>query len=256
MRSGMMQGTTPYLIATLLTGIAGFVDAVGFLSLGHIYTANMSGNSVALGIQVSSQNWPEATRRIWPVIGYIVGLVFCRLLIEVSARSRIRSVASITLLCEGALLVPICISHSEIDRYLPLAYIGLLSIAMGIQNATLTHFSSLTINTGFVTGTLVKFAQQLTKYLTWAFDHVRDERKSLAGALADSFRQRVFRDTVWLGWMWVAYVFGACGGTVADYEINLRSLVLPIIGLIVLIAIDLREPFAIIEQQEQAKIPG
>ncbi|MBV9760400.1 MAG: DUF1275 family protein [Acidobacteriaceae bacterium] len=39
----------------IITWLAGYVDAVGFLSLSHIYTANMSGNSVAVGIQLASR---------------------------------------------------------------------------------------------------------------------------------------------------------------------------------------------------------
>jgi Protein of unknown function (DUF1275) len=33
-----------------LTGVTGLVDAVSFLALGHVFTANMTGNSVFLGI--------------------------------------------------------------------------------------------------------------------------------------------------------------------------------------------------------------
>ncbi len=205
MPSSRMQDKAPYFIAILLTGIAGFVDAVGFLTLGHIYTANMSGNSVALGIQATSQNWPEAIRRLCPVVGYVVGVLFCRLLIAVGARHRIRAIASITLLCEIALLAPASLTRhqpADLAGAIIFSYIGLLSIAMGIQNATLTHFSSLNLNTGFVTGTLVKFAEQLTKYLTWLYDHVRAHPKNTARALVDSFEQNVFRSNV-MAWIYV-----------------------------------------------------
>ncbi len=254
-----MQDKAPYFIAILLTGIAGFVDAVGFLTLGHIYTANMSGNSVALGIQVTSQNWPEALPRLCPVIGYVVGVLFCRLLIAVGARNRIRAIASITLLCEIALLAPASLNRhqpTELAGAIIFTYIALLSVAMGIQNATLTHFSTLNLNTGFVTGTLVKFAEQLTKYLTWLYDHLHAHPKNLAAALADSFEQKVFRIALWLACMWLAYVFGACCGTLGDFKMGLGSLSLPMLGLAILIAIDIRKPLAVIEEQEQAKLPG
>lgn len=252
-----MQDKMPLVIAAFLTWIAGFVDAVGFLSLGHLYTANMSGNSVALGFQLSWQNWPEAVRRILPVISYIIGLLFCRILIEFGARERIRFIASLTWLCEIALLVPACASH--VTKVSPssaafFVYVGLLAIAMGIQNATLTHFSSLTLNTGFVTGTLVKFAEQLTKYLAWLYDRVRSEDTSFGRALAASRRQHPFRATVWLGIIWIAYVLGACCGGLSDSEFRLRSLLAPIVSLIVLIGIDLRKPLGILEEQEQRKL--
>src|ERR1700734_711634 len=41
----------PPLVITLaaLTVVSGFIDAVSFLGLGHVFTANMTGNVVLLG---------------------------------------------------------------------------------------------------------------------------------------------------------------------------------------------------------------
>jgi uncharacterized membrane protein YoaK (UPF0700 family) len=38
-------------IATILAAVAGFVDTAGFLTLAHVYTANMSGNTVQVGVE-------------------------------------------------------------------------------------------------------------------------------------------------------------------------------------------------------------
>ena len=51
-----MRSRAQIYIAGFLTWIAGFVDAVGFLALVQIYTANMSGNSVAIGIRLWNQD--------------------------------------------------------------------------------------------------------------------------------------------------------------------------------------------------------
>lgn len=254
-----MQDQTPFFLAGFLTWIAGFVDAVGFLALGHIYTANMSGNSVSLGIQITSQNWPETIRRLLPVVGYVMGLLCSRLLIEFGARQRIRSIASIPWLCEILLLLPAAALNfggAAIPPELSFAYIGLIAIAMGIQNATLTHFSSLTLNTGFVTGTLVQFAEELAQYLTWLFDEARKPQGSLRKAVSDSSRRKSFRFTAWLGVLWVAYVAGACCGTLGDYSFRLKSLAVPIASLAVLVAIDLRKPLGIREEKAQSSLPA
>ena len=253
-----MQEKLPFALASFLTWIAGFVDAVGYLSLQHIYTANMSGNSVAIGIQFASQNWQETAKRFLPVVGYVIGLLFCRILIGLGARKRIRTIASVSWMCEIALLVPACMSSAGDGRSWPVAsivYIGLLAAAMGIQNATLTHFSSLTINTGFVTGTLVKFAEQATKYLSWLYDRV-SSGTGIGRSLAESARQKHFRATVWLALIWLAYIAGASCGALSDYRFMLRALAAPIGALVVLIAIDLRNPLGIIEEQAQAAHPA
>jgi uncharacterized membrane protein YoaK (UPF0700 family) len=47
----MIDRPPPPLVVTLaaLTVVSGFVDAVSFLGLGHVFTANMTGNVVLIG---------------------------------------------------------------------------------------------------------------------------------------------------------------------------------------------------------------
>lgn len=252
-----MQPSTGYAVAALLTWIAGFVDAVGFISLARVYTANMSGNSVAVGIQLASRNWLELVRRGWPVFIYFIALVFSRGLIQVGARRRIRSIASVAFGCEIALLVPACLSrqhNTQVPVRLFLIYVALLAFAMGIQSAALTRFSSVTIHTGFVTGTLVKCAEQSTKYLTWLFDEIRSRKRDIAAILASSVEQKPFRLAVWLAATWIAYVVGAVCGALGDYRFNMHSLIVPIAGLAFLALLDLHTPLAISEEKEQANL--
>src|SRR5215510_12110679 len=49
--------------------------------------------------------------------------------------------------------------------------VALPSMAMGLQNATLTHFGPLTIRTTHVTGTLSNLADELVQYLVWLKGH-------------------------------------------------------------------------------------
>jgi uncharacterized membrane protein YoaK (UPF0700 family) len=252
-----MHRRVPLLLAVFLTWMAGFVDAVGYISLGHIYTANMSGNSVAIGIHAVSGEWAEALRRLWPVVAYFGGLLFCRLLITYGAQRRIRRIATPALLCEIGLLLPVCLtSLNGSTAALPVACVGLLAIAMGIQNAALTHFSTLTVHTGFVTGTLVKCAEYMAKYLAWVWDQIGKNRHSVSAVIRRSNREATFRMTVWLTVIWAAYVLGACCGALGDHLFRLRSLVVPIVCLAGVSALDLKHPLAVREEQEQANLPA
>jgi uncharacterized membrane protein YoaK (UPF0700 family) len=250
-----MQLKTSYVVAIALTCIAGFVDAVGYINLGRIYTANMSGNSVGVGIELSSRNWIEMLRRAWPVLAYVVGLLFCRILLHVGAIRGIRRMASAAFSCEIVLLILVC-SNSLFGHYLswalPFAYIGLMAVAMGIQNAALTHFSSLTLHTGFVTGTLVKFAEQLAKYLVWLAGAVGRERGSLKGLLDGSRKQQSFQVAAFLAIIWTTYVIGALGGALGTHRFGLRWLIPAILSLAALIGVDLTHPLAVRDEQEQA----
>lgn len=245
-----MRGKTPLVVAALLTWVAGYVDAVGFISLGRIYTANMSGNSVAVGIQVSGESWFEMFRRLWPVLTYVLGLLLCRILLEADARQPIRAVASIAFALEIAFLVPVCIAgampHGPAPN-LQFAFVALLAVAMGAQNGALTRFSSLTLHTGFVTGTLVKFAEHFAKYLVQVFDRMRGRKAP---------DNKPFRVSAILLGIYLAYVAGAACGGFTHYVLKLRALVVPVGCLVALIAIDLRQPLAVEEKQKQAKTGG
>ena len=46
--------------AALLCGIAGYVDALGYLKLGSVFAANMTGNTVLLAIVLAQGEWARA----------------------------------------------------------------------------------------------------------------------------------------------------------------------------------------------------
>lgn len=254
----MRSGNQIY-IAGFLTWIAGFVDAVGFLAFVKIYTANMSGNSVAIGIELWNQNWTESARRLWPVVVYVVGLVLGRILLEIGARLRIGSIATAAFCMEIIALLPASFAHSlkpaQSTAGEAFGFIGLLAFAMGVQSATLTHFSRLILYTGFVTGTLVKMAEQLAKYLTWLFDELRRPRRSIVTVLRNSGGQKAFQTATLLCFDWAAYVIGAICGAAGHTAVDLRTLFVPIAGLAILALIDIRNPLAVSDEVEQATLP-
>lgn len=251
-----MRRKMPLLLAAFLTCMAGFVDAVGYLSLDHVYTANMSGNTVAIGIYGASRQWEELLRRLWPVATYFFGLLFCRLLIAYGAQKRIRRIATPAFLFEMGLLLPVSLFALPVNGNaagLSATYVGMLAVAMGIQNAALTHFSTLTVHTGFVTGTLLKCAENTAKYLTWAWEQIL-HKQPLNEVIRASGRQEAFQKSAWLGLIWIAYVIGACCGALGDYVFSLRSLLAPVICLVGISALDLRRPLAGREEQEQSRL--
>src|SRR5215469_5710410 len=68
-------------LAAVLTCVAGYIDAIGYLLLGQVYVANMSGNSVSLGINSARMNWPQIWKYGWAIASYIVGLLISRFLV-------------------------------------------------------------------------------------------------------------------------------------------------------------------------------
>src|SRR5215211_3780977 len=58
----------------LLSVAAGGVDAVSYLGLGHIFTANMTGNTVLLGLSLGQAHWQTALRSGVALLGFIIGV--------------------------------------------------------------------------------------------------------------------------------------------------------------------------------------
>src|SRR5258708_26360032 len=69
------RGTMIALIA--LTFSTGLIDAVSFISLGHVFTANMTGNIVLLGFAVGGATGLSAARSGASLLAFMAGVLFC-----------------------------------------------------------------------------------------------------------------------------------------------------------------------------------
>src|SRR5579883_891221 len=228
-------------IAIILTWVGGFVDVVAY----------MTGNSVHIGQFAVDVNRHEFIAPAIAVLAYVSGLIIARILIEIGARHHVASVATWTLLIEFLLLliaVPVGTpflrdghvpSHSEI-RYLLTA---VLAFAMGTQTVTLTKVGPLTVYTTFVTGTLTKFAQ---RFSVWIF-RVYDEREVSARGLV---RDKDFRDSAFLAFIWISYVGGAAAGAILKKRLELSALLIPCFLLLPIMLLDQVRPMSLEEERE------
>src|SRR5215472_15796501 len=73
-------------LVLLLAFTAGCVDAVSYLGLGHIFTANMTGNTVLLGLALGQAQWFAALRSAVALAGYLAGAAGGALLIDRAPR--------------------------------------------------------------------------------------------------------------------------------------------------------------------------
>ena len=101
------------------------------------------------------------------------------------------------------------------------AGVFLASCAMGIQSATLSRFNGVTVYTCFVTGSPVRFSENLSDYL---------------------MRQVDLRGSVWFAGVWAAYVLGAFLGAAALAHIAGFAVALAIGALSSLTIVDLISP--------------
>jgi uncharacterized membrane protein YoaK (UPF0700 family) len=152
--------------AICLAALAGFVDALGFLSLGGFFVAFMSGNTtrfgVALGADAPSQAWQAARL----VLTFVIGVMGGTLIAQALPHWRKPAVlAAVTMM----LVLAACCHGLGIDQ----AALLLTAAAMGAENGIFQRDGEVSIGLTYMTGTLVRFAQNAALALTggsrWAW---------------------------------------------------------------------------------------
>src|ERR1700688_3484943 len=94
----------PYALIGM-TVVTGLVDAVSFLSLGHVFTANMTGNIVFLAFAAAHVSGLSIARSLTALLAFLVGAILGgRVMARAGADSQIRFTAQ-ALLLEVAFLV-------------------------------------------------------------------------------------------------------------------------------------------------------
>lgn len=121
-----------------LTVVSGLIDAVSYLGLGHVFTANMTGNVVVLGFAAAGApgfSVPHtATSLGCFLLGAVAGGRVTRWLGGGSRRTWARlTLAAEAVLVGGAAAAAFAAPHATATRY---AVIGLTAVAMGLRNAT------------------------------------------------------------------------------------------------------------------------
>jgi len=141
----------------LLTGAAGFVDAVGFVALGGYYTSFMSGNTTQLGAGlVSGLGW-SLLLPAGLIALFFVGSYLGTLLALSSPRW---GVTRALLVVVGAIVVTLALHFVGVP---PAQSMLALAGAAGAQNAVLQPIGSARLGATFVTGTLFAAGQDLAK---------------------------------------------------------------------------------------------
>jgi uncharacterized membrane protein YoaK (UPF0700 family) len=197
----------PRLQATLLSLVAGLADAVGFLSMGGIFAANMTGNTVLTGIALADGHWELAGRRFIPLIAFFFGAMLARLLLRLTHR------AAVPLLLEAALLAVVGFLPIGQDIELMIAV-----LAMGLQASAITHFGSAAVSTVVVTGTIARIADAMLDKLWFA------EKRNLPPVATPRL----------LMLTWVGYFAGALAGALL-IKVTSLPLLIPAALLIVVI---------------------
>jgi uncharacterized membrane protein YoaK (UPF0700 family) len=196
---------SPAVFATVVTAVAGYFDAVGYVQLGHLYVSFMSGNSTRLGMSLAAGAWGDVALAAFVVGAFVLGACLGTLVADRSGGMRVVSV----LLAELLVLLAALGLALTIN---PQAALTGVAAAMGMQNAVHQLVSGADIGRGFITGALFSLGQSLAK--------------------AVSGEDGALRTAMVLALSWLAFVFGGVIGTLTFAAVGLQCALAVGVGLL------------------------
>lgn len=159
--------TAEKIITSALLGmtiVTGLVDAVSFLSLGRVFTANMTGNVVILAFATARVSGLSIARSSTALLSFLAGAILGgRIMARANAEALIQFAAQAFLL-EIAFLfaASFCAigyrDHFLEDSFQRFALIALLALAMGMRNAAVRKLAIPDLTTTVLTLTITGIA--------------------------------------------------------------------------------------------------
>ena len=151
--------TLPALL--VLTATTGLIDAVSYLRLGHVFTANMTGNVVLLGFGLAGAGGLPVVAPLISLGGFLVGAALGgRLAAALASRHAVHLRTGVVI--EGALLsiaaVTAAATTVAVGSGAAYAVIALIAVALGVRNATVRKLAVPDLTTTVLTLTLTGLA--------------------------------------------------------------------------------------------------
>ena len=191
----MLDSSRNISLACALSGLAGYVDGIGFLHLGGLFVSFMSGNSTRMGVSIAAGEWRPAIEALGLIALFVAGATAGSLIVLGRGVHR----QALVLLAEAMLLALAAICYA-----LDLSNVAVSAIvmAMGLENAVFQADGGAGLGLTYMTGALVKVGQLV------------------ASALQGGPR---------FGWvpnflLWAAMIVGAVTGGLAYHWINLGAI--------------------------------
>src|ERR1700737_4049560 len=194
-RRTMLDSRRNISLASALSALAGYVDAIGFLHLGGLFVSFMSGNPARVGVRRAEGEWFHAAKALGLIALFVTGAAAGSLIVLGRGANR----QPWLLLAEALLLAAAALCYT-----LGLSDVAIAAIvlAMGLENAVFQIDGGAGLGLTYVTGALVKVGQLVAMALTGG------PRWAWAPNLL----------------LWAALVMGSLCGALAYHWINLAAI--------------------------------
>ncbi|WP_261807644.1 YoaK family protein [Paenibacillus sp. N3.4] len=216
------------LFLLLLCMTSGIVDVIGYLGLGHVFTSNMTGNIVMLGLAIGHAQGLAVLRSGIALIGFVVGIAIAASILGRNKENTFwPSTVTLILGLECLILITFdLVSGPSVTNSTTNLLIVLLSAAMGMQTTAARCLGIAGISTTVLTNNLANVIEDITTLF----------RK--AGRLKHLTLDAILRISAIL-----IYCFGAVIGTVVGQRYPFTVIWVPIcilVGIILTVLIRFR----------------
>lgn len=171
-----------------LAAVAGYADAISYVALGQVFTANMTGSTVLLGLNLAQGNGLFALRAGVSIASFLAGVSIGAALVRqhVSGTVWPRYVTRALAVEVGflALFTVVGVTAGTSDTHgIVYLLIGLAACAMGLQSIAVRSLGVVDITTTYITGTWVGLLAGLTRYLGAEVEAERKRRPPVFSSL-------------------------------------------------------------------------
>ncbi len=140
-----------------IAGLAGFVDAAGFLAAGGYFVSFMSGNSTRFAVGTADGAW-QTVALIGGVLAlFVLGVILGSVVAELTDRDR--RTRKIAVLATVTVLLTVAAAAVLVD-WTPVSVIA-MTLAMGTENSVFRRHGETTVALTYMTGALVKIGQRI-----------------------------------------------------------------------------------------------
>ncbi|MFJ9776570.1 YoaK family protein [Kitasatospora sp. NPDC101157] len=145
-----------------LTLVSGLIDAVSYLGLGHVFTANMTGNVVVIAFALAGAPGFSVTGSLTSLAAFLLGALLAGRIATRHAGTRrpaqLRTVFILEVALYGAAAAIVFVRNADGPGPAQYAVIALLALAMGIRNGTVRGLGVPDLTTTVLTLTLTGLA--------------------------------------------------------------------------------------------------
>jgi len=224
----------------MLTWVAGHMDAISYLGLGHVFTAMMTGNTVLLGLALAQGEVSAAVRSVLALVGFLAGAGVGALIVERERHHVLwPSVVTGALVLEGVILALFTVTWQLTGPERSVGTVGRLILlsggAMGIQSAAVRRLGVPGIATTYITGTLTSLMVDLVGGLRVSVEpplSTPEADASGAPRPAVNWERRVGL----LAGVFAVYCLGALAGGVLQARFSRHAAWVPLLSLALVVA--------------------